>query len=311
MNSTGLSAGIRLEQSTNTNYWNTRVVGNDFLFEYNGTLKGYVDNGTAGFVTTSDRRLKKNISSFPTVLENVMQLRPTTYHYRDVEQPERKAWGFIAQEVGEVFPEMVYQNGEYKGLAYSEFAVLAIKAIQELNDKVEKEQTAKEASISQNEALLNKINQLEQQLASIQNLDLLLEKAKAFEAKLAAFEQLELKMKQLENEVSFCCQSQGELDINTENTTEITLTETAHLKQNTPNPFNGETLIEYYLPKWVKNAQIQITDINGHVLKIENHLPIGHGSIKLNAEAIPSGTYAYSLLVDGQLVDTKQMILMK
>jgi hypothetical protein len=35
----------------------------------------------------------------------------------------------------------------------------------------------------------------------------------------------------------------------------------------------------------------------------------GKGSLQLEASALTSGTYNYSLYVDGKLIDTKQMLL--
>ena len=46
--------------------------------------------------------------------------------------------GFIAQEVAEVFPGMVQKNDDGSlGLAYAEFAVLAITAVQEQQVEIE------------------------------------------------------------------------------------------------------------------------------------------------------------------------------
>jgi hypothetical protein len=86
---------------------------------------------------------------------------------------------------------------------------------------------------------------------------------------------------------------------------------TAKLKQNQPNPFNGQTTINYFLPESTQKAQLQINDINGKILKVETITSTGHGQLNFDAKALPQGTYSYSLLVDGQLVETKQMILVK
>ena len=46
--------------------------------------------------------------------------------------------GCIAQEVGKVFPVLFSEKRGYKSLSYSDFGVLAIGSIKELNDKFEK-----------------------------------------------------------------------------------------------------------------------------------------------------------------------------
>lgn len=86
-------------------------------------------------------------------------------------------------------------------------------------------------------------------------------------------------------------------------------TNTAHLKQNTPNPFRGMTLIEFYLPETVQNAQIQISDLQGKVLQTQSIATRGHASIRLNNKHWTAGVFTYSLIVDGQVVDGKKMVI--
>jgi ABC-type transport system involved in cytochrome bd biosynthesis fused ATPase/permease subunit len=86
----------------------------------------------------------------------------------------------------------------------------------------------------------------------------------------------------------------------------------ASLDQNAPNPFNSSTVIGYTLPKGTSSAQMQITDVTGRVLAV---IPLSSGSGKntltASVSGYASGTYNYSLIVNGQLVGTKQMISMK
>ena len=270
--------------------------------------------GGGSWSNASDIRTKKDIVNYEEGLAELQKIRTVWYTYNGKGQtPEgQKFVGIIAQDLQKIAPHMIVpgQNG-YLAVDPSAFTYMLINAVQELNDKVDKEKVEKEAAITQNEALIAKVNQLESQISTIQNLDALLAKANTLETKLAAFEQLEQKIKTLEADVNFCCQSQGNLDVKAESRTAITLEETAHLEQNTPNPFNGETTIQYYLPKWAYDAQLQITDFNGKILKVENNLTTGHGTISLAAGALPSGTYSYSLLIDGKIVDTKRMVLVK
>ena len=85
----------------------------------------------------------------------------------------------------------------------------------------------------------------------------------------------------------------------------------ASLAQNIPNPFSNTTTISYSLPQHFNSAQIIITDKSGKVLKQVNVSGSGKGSLQLNASAFASSSYQYSLLVDGKLIDTKQMVLAK
>src|SRR6266496_4139010 len=84
----------------------------------------------------------------------------------------------------------------------------------------------------------------------------------------------------------------------------------AALGQNIPNPFTNSTTIHYTLPESRNigtSAKIIITDKNGKALKEVRLSGSGKGSINVNAATLSSGTYQYSLYIDGRLIDIKQM----
>ncbi len=83
------------------------------------------------------------------------------------------------------------------------------------------------------------------------------------------------------------------------------------LKQNIPNPFTHTTTINYTLPQKFSSAQIVITDKNGKTLKTINVSGNNKGSVTVNASTLASGAYQYSLIADGNLITTKQMVLTK
>ncbi len=85
----------------------------------------------------------------------------------------------------------------------------------------------------------------------------------------------------------------------------------ASIEQNIPNPFKGTTTISYTLPQQYNSAQIIITDNNGHTLKTMNVSGNGKGTLNVDASTLSSGAYSYSLLIDGKLISTKQMVLAK
>ena len=83
------------------------------------------------------------------------------------------------------------------------------------------------------------------------------------------------------------------------------------LHQNAPNPFNLNTQIRFYIPANVKTAQLYIYDLQGKQVK---HILItqrGDGSQLISGSELTAGMYLYSLIVDGNEVDTKRMILTK
>ena len=81
-----------------------------------------------------------------------------------------------------------------------------------------------------------------------------------------------------------------------------------YLKQNTPNPPNGNTVIKYFAPNDARNAQILVTDMKGGVLKTYK-IATGEGQLIIKSGELPSRTYNYTLYVNNTQIDTKQMII--
>lgn len=85
------------------------------------------------------------------------------------------------------------------------------------------------------------------------------------------------------------------------------------LKQNYPNPFNPSTTIKFSIPK-AGNVTLKVYDITGReVREVLNNIQLNAGTITHNFDGseLASGIYFYSLLIDGNLVDTKKMVLVK
>lgn len=82
----------------------------------------------------------------------------------------------------------------------------------------------------------------------------------------------------------------------------------AVLYQNQPNPFNNTTTINFDLPSEAISSVLHIFDFNGKLVKtivIEK----SESQYILNTNSLKSGIYAYSLVIDGVVVDTKTMVL--
>jgi hypothetical protein len=95
-----------------------------------------------------------------------------------------------------------------------------------------------------------------------------------------------------------------------QSSTNTTLSE-ASLEANIANPFDNTTKIQYTLPEKCTNAQIVIADKNGKVLKQVNIAGKGKGTITVNAATMAAGAYTYSLLLDGRVISSRQMVLVK
>jgi len=83
----------------------------------------------------------------------------------------------------------------------------------------------------------------------------------------------------------------------------------AKLWQNNPNPFNQTTAIKCFIPEQNKAAMFLIFDMNG---TLKRSIPVngkGETSVTIYAKEFMAGMYHYSLIIDGQEIDTKKMIL--
>lgn len=84
------------------------------------------------------------------------------------------------------------------------------------------------------------------------------------------------------------------------------------LEQNYPNPFNPTTSIKYNVES-IRFVKLVVFDVLGkevETLVNEKQKP-GKYEVKFNGSNLSSGIYFYSLYTDGNLVETKKMVLMK
>ncbi|NOR45431.1 MAG: hypothetical protein GQ534_07575 [Candidatus Delongbacteria bacterium] len=113
--------------------------------------------------TTSDKRFKKNIVPISNALSKISQIDGVYFEWNDNmlkvknnEEPEikrdpSKQIGFIAQDIEEVFPEMVSTDGSgYKSVDYSKMSAVLLEAVkeqqQQINMLIKEIETIKNAS---------------------------------------------------------------------------------------------------------------------------------------------------------------------
>jgi hypothetical protein len=99
-----------------------------------GSGTGLYISNTAAWQSISDARMKEDVRDLDTT-ERLMQLRPVDYlwkHQATSDEPDRRNLGFIAQEVQQVFPELVSTspNGMF-GVEYTGLIAPLVKAIQD------------------------------------------------------------------------------------------------------------------------------------------------------------------------------------
>ena len=127
------------ENGSSTDTWQMLHSGLHFSFVENATRRAYIEAGTGNWVQPSDARLKQDVVEVDSVLDRLMNLRPVRYHYLGQEGADLTL-GFLAQEVVAQFPELKHVSEDgYLGLAYRDFGILAVKAIQEQQQQIEQQ----------------------------------------------------------------------------------------------------------------------------------------------------------------------------
>ncbi len=139
---------------------NTQAARTYFNFKFAGKTIGQILGSSGAYVQGSDSTLKKNIERLPSVLPQVVQLQPSKYHYKTETNEKAKSYGFIAQEVEQLFPDLVFEMNGKKALNYDSFAVLAIQAIKEQQqqiDALKKQLAEKQTTVEDQQAQLDKL----------------------------------------------------------------------------------------------------------------------------------------------------------
>jgi len=237
----------------------------DFTLDVYGVAKV---NGKV--ILTSDIRLKENILDIDNNLNIISKLRPVKYYLKNwdllqaysmdpiiedstsIEDQMKSAnkrvhYGFIAQEIKEVLPELVYEDKKgYLSIDYNGIIPLLVSAIKEQQS----------------------------QIGTLQ----------------AEIEQLKIG------------------DSRPKSTVENNLGN-AQLFQNKPNPFNENTVIDYYIPDGNQKATVYVYDLNGSQKKAYDVTTEGRSKIIINGSELQPGMYLYTLIVGGKEVNTRRMIL--
>ena len=84
----------------------------------------------------------------------------------------------------------------------------------------------------------------------------------------------------------------------------------SHLDQNIPNPFDEGTSIGYYISTDATMATLYIFNMSGILIDAINIIQFGTGSVDFDGSLLPDGMYVYTLVVDGNIADSKRMMIM-
>ncbi len=240
------------------------------------SFAGYFNGSvfSTGTYQTSDARLKKNIKNLEIGMDIINQLQPKTYQYRtdgNYAKLNLPAGNHIGLLAQDV-EKVIPEAVKYAGVNSSY-----------LNNSIPKEGTKGDVidfkAVNYTELIPVLIKALQEQDAKIKALTEMVEKL-SVGAKIGS-------------------------------ATTIQVTE-GYLEQNIPNPLvNNATKVKYTLPMNAEKAAIILTDNSGKKISQFNLNKQGSGILDINTNGLSAGTYTYSLIVDGQVLETKKMIVAK
>jgi hypothetical protein len=126
---------------------------------------GQLGTNATSCATPSSRRYKEDIQPMAELSERLLKLRPVTFRYKTADADGKKSiqYGLIAEEVAEVFPELVVfnQDGQPDAVRYQVLTPMLLNEVQQ----------QQKAAASQAEKIVAQgaeISQLKQQLAVMQ-----------------------------------------------------------------------------------------------------------------------------------------------
>jgi len=263
---------------------------------------------TSSASIVSDQLFKQNSNTIGNVTDLVMQLNPVTFEYNPsfnnrFHFPGGTNYGFIAQEVEQIIPELVSSNNapavfdtlgnelfsplNYKSLNYQGIIPILTKAFQEQK--------------TENDSLKEVVSELNERLNAQDSIN---------NAMYAMITQ--------------CCQNNNSNQSMMQNgngsngynpsVTNIELSDVQSiiLNQNVPNPFAEQTTITFNLTEGVQKAQMLFYNLEGKLIKAEDiSNKAGKGQVNVFANDLTNGIYSYTLVVDGKIIDTKRMVKQK
>jgi hypothetical protein len=113
------------------------------------------------YATLSDRNKKKDFEPSTLGLNEILQLKPTLFRYKnkredkeEEDKQEPKSIGFIAQEVQSVLPQAYIEGGTFIGLDHNAFIPVLVKAVQEMKQDYDAKLKFQETKFANLEARL-------------------------------------------------------------------------------------------------------------------------------------------------------------
>jgi hypothetical protein len=237
-----------------------------------GNSVGYNILYAKSFYTQSDSTTKKNIKPINDGLKCILGLKPCSYQFKSdsLSHHNGKKYGFLAQEVKEILPEITDTLNGLMLVDYNQIIPLLVDAVKE----------------------------------QCQTIDSLKQEIKDFKNEFSYCCAQENK-----REISGDRTNNSGNSKSTALESKFNQTTIGILYQNNPNPFSEQTKIKYAIKTNMTNASIMVFDMQGILQQTIPIYQSGKGEVIINGNKLPAGMYLYSLIVDNKEIDTKRMIL--
>jgi hypothetical protein len=252
--------------------------------------------GQVGFGTYSDSRIKNTVKENVPGLAFINLLRPVTYHYDIHKENSILGYPMKKDSTGKnIGIDTTYWKGKYE-IEKKQFSGFIAQEV----DSAAKQIGYDFSGVDKNGTLM-----------SLRYAEFAVPLVKAVQELSKTVDSLKTVINKTGGQRT---NTSGDGQGNKETTSQIDLANNSAtiLYQNEPNPFDGSTVIRYFIPVNVTgSAFVVFYDMYG---KEVNKLEIrerGFGKIEANTENLASGIYSYSIIVDGKSIDTKKMLKSK
>ena len=168
-------------------------------------------------------------------------------------------------------------------LKYAEFVVPLVKSVQEQQAIIEEKEERIKTMEAENREFRNRLADVRQQLSQIHS-----------------------KLDAQEQSLDECCEAKE----NPRGFENLAGLPGAYLGQNIPNPFENSTVIPYFISEETEGmAFIRVFDLNGKQIQEFKLATKGMSQVEFVTGNLPAGIYSYSLFVNDEKVDSKQMVI--
>ena len=282
--------GVGLDaSSTNSSGLVASTSGGTYAAEFNGKVFA-----SGGYIT-SDKNLKQNIHEFGDAISIINKLKPRNYEFKNdskfefLHLPKGIHYGLIAQDLEQVLPNLV-SEGKHTMRTFKPATPVRQAAGGSLIPIVAHQQEPKE-SIT---------------IKAVNYVELIPIMIKAMQEQEATIEKQNTKIEQQNANIEQLTQLVNKLSQNPATFGSVKL-KSAFLGQNTPNPNSTSTRISYNIPTGFLRAELVVNNANGQ--KVKQVQLNKSGFLDLDTSSLTTGTYFYTLFVNGTSVDTKKMVV--